>query len=74
MAERQTALTPTREERRLGWSTPLTWSRSPFRSLQRMADEAGRTSSALRFRQAPPRSRWSALAVLFLYSTRPITR
>jgi HSP20 family molecular chaperone IbpA len=39
MAERQTAMTPTREERRLGSSRPTGWGGSPFRTLQRMADE-----------------------------------
>jgi HSP20 family protein len=42
MAERQTAMTPTREERRLGVSSPSGWSASPFRALQRMADEMDR--------------------------------
>jgi HSP20 family protein len=42
MAERQTAMTPTREERRLGLSRPLGWGGTPFRTLQRMADEMDR--------------------------------
>lgn len=42
MAERQTAMTPTREERRLGLTRPDTWGGSPFRALQRMADEMDR--------------------------------
>ena len=42
MAERQTAMTPTRGERRLGLSRPSGWGSSPFRALQRMADEMDR--------------------------------
>ena len=44
MAERQTAVTPSREERRPGLSRPggLAWSNSPFHALQRMADEMDR--------------------------------
>jgi HSP20 family protein len=42
MAERQTAMTPTREERRLGLSRPLGWGGAPFRTLQRFADEMDR--------------------------------
>lgn len=42
MAERQTAMTPTREERRLGLSGPLGWVGSPITALQRMADEMDR--------------------------------
>ena len=42
MAERQTAMTPAREERRLGSSRPWGLGGSPFRSLQRMADEMDR--------------------------------
>ncbi|MBI2187739.1 MAG: hypothetical protein HYU37_11590 [Acidobacteria bacterium] len=42
MAERQTAMTPTREERRLGSTRPWGWGGSPFGTLQRMADEMDR--------------------------------
>lgn len=43
MAERQTSITPTREERRLVRHDPFgTWGASPFRSLQRFADEVDR--------------------------------
>lgn len=42
MAERQTAMTPTREEGRFGLSRPLDWSGTPFRALQRFADEMDR--------------------------------
>lgn len=41
MAERQTAMTPTRDDRRLG-QRPSGWGGSPFRTLQRMADEMDR--------------------------------
>ena len=41
MPERQTAMTPTREERRLRLTRPG-WGGSPFRALQRMADEMDR--------------------------------
>ena len=42
MAEKQTALTPTREERRPGSSREWGWGGSPFRALQRMSDEMDR--------------------------------
>jgi len=43
MAERQTSITPTREERRLVRHEPFgTWGASPFRALQRFADEVDR--------------------------------
>jgi HSP20 family protein len=42
MAEKQGALTPTREERRLGRTRPWGWDVSPFRTMQRMADEMDR--------------------------------
>ena len=41
MAEKQTAMTPSREERRTGLSRPYAVT-SPFRSLQRFADEMDR--------------------------------
>ena len=42
MAERQTAMTPTREERHLGPTRRFGWSGSPVRALQRFADEMDR--------------------------------
>ena len=42
MAERQTGMTPAGEERRGGLTRPSEWGGSPFRSLQRMADEMDR--------------------------------
>lgn len=42
MAERETAITPTRGERRLARGTPLGWRGYPFRPLQRFADELER--------------------------------
>jgi HSP20 family protein len=44
MAERQTAMTPTRSERRQAAIRPLSqeWSGSPFSVMQRMADEMDR--------------------------------
>jgi HSP20 family protein len=42
MAERQSAMTPAREERRLGLSRPRAWASSPFSALQQMADEMDR--------------------------------
>lgn len=42
MAERHTAMTPTREERSQGLTRPWGWGGSPFRTLQRMADEMDR--------------------------------
>ena len=42
MAEKQGALTPMREERRLGRTQPWGWNVSPFRAMQRMADEMDR--------------------------------
>ena len=40
MADKQGALTPTREERRLGWAQP--WGGSPLSAVQRMVDEMDR--------------------------------
>jgi HSP20 family protein len=42
MAEKQSALTPTREERRPSLRRPWSWDVSPFRKLQRMSDEMDR--------------------------------
>jgi HSP20 family protein len=42
MAEKQSALTPTREERRPGLRRPWSGDVSPFRALQRMADDMDR--------------------------------
>jgi HSP20 family protein len=42
MAEKQNAMTPAREERRLGVTRPWDWGGTPFRALQRMADQMDR--------------------------------
>ena len=42
MPEKQNAMTPTRDERRLGVTRTSNWGDSPFRSLQRMADQMDR--------------------------------
>ena len=42
MPEKQNAMTPTREDRQLGVTRPLNWGDSPFRALQRMADQMDR--------------------------------
>ena len=42
MAEKNTAITPTREGRRQGLGRPSGWSSSPFRALQRLSDEMDR--------------------------------
>src|SRR4030095_979362 len=42
MAEKQTGMTPAREERRSGLTRPWESSGIPFRTLQRMADEMDR--------------------------------
>ena len=42
MAERQTAMAPTREERRLGRTGPIGWGGNPFTALQRFADDVDR--------------------------------
>jgi HSP20 family protein len=42
MADRTTAITPAREERRTALSRPLGWSGNPFRVMQRLADEMDR--------------------------------
>lgn len=55
MAERQSALTPTRE-RRASLARPWSWDVSPFRALQRMADEMDRMFEDIGF------GRWSPLA------------
>lgn len=42
MAEKQTAMTPAREEHRHGLNRPQGWDASPFKALQRFADEVDR--------------------------------
>lgn len=42
MPERQTAMTPAREERGLARRTPFGWGGGPFRALERFADEMDR--------------------------------
>lgn len=42
MAERQTSMTPAREERRPGFGRSTGWGGGPLRALQRMADEMDR--------------------------------
>ena len=42
MAEKQTAMTPAREERRLRTTRPWDWGGSPFPALQRIADQMER--------------------------------
>lgn len=42
MAERQTAMTPTREARRVGVGRPLGWAGNPVRGFQRLAEEMDR--------------------------------
>jgi HSP20 family protein len=42
MAERQTSMTPVREERGIGRTRPSDWSGGPFRAMQRFADEMDR--------------------------------
>ena len=49
MAEKQTSITPRREERRLGLSRPQGSGISPFRTMQRFADEFDRMFEDLGF-------------------------
>ena len=42
MAEKQTSITPARQEQRLGRSRPYGWSGSPFNALRRFADDIDR--------------------------------
>jgi HSP20 family protein len=58
MAERHTAMTPARENRRLGSSRPSAWEGSAFSALQRMADEMDRMFEdfGIGHRGASPRS------------------
>ena len=42
MADRPTAMTPAREERRTGLSRPLGWGGNPFRAMQRLSEEMDR--------------------------------
>ena len=56
MAERQSAITPAREERRPGLERQQGWSASPFRALQRLADEVDRMFDDFGQRRVP--SRW----------------
>ena len=47
MAEKQSALTPTREERRPSLSRSWDWNASPLRAFQRMTDEMDRMFEVL---------------------------
>jgi HSP20 family protein len=58
MAEKQGALTPTREERGLGRTRPWGWDVSPFRAMQRMADEMDRIFDDLGFGRRGLRPSW----------------
>jgi HSP20 family protein len=42
MAEKQTSMTPTREERRVGVARPFGWADNPVRGFQRLAEEMDR--------------------------------
>jgi HSP20 family protein len=58
MAERQAAMTPAREERRLGLSRPRAWASSPFSALQQMADEMDRMFEDLGVGRRSTRPLW----------------
>ena len=59
MADKQGALTPTREERHLGRTRPWGWDASPLRAMQRMADEMDRMFDDFGFgRRGSPQSSW----------------
>lgn len=64
MAERGTAITPKREERGLAQSSPIGWSVSPFRALQRFADEVDRMFEDFGFggRSSSARGLWRGSA------------
>jgi HSP20 family protein len=60
MAERQTAMTPTRGERRAGLTRPWdrSWGGNPFRALQQMADEMDRVFEDFGFGRRLARPFW----------------
>jgi HSP20 family protein len=58
MAEKHGAITPAREERRPGLSRPQGWSASPFRALQRFADEFDRMFEDIGFWRRGGRQFW----------------
>jgi HSP20 family protein len=58
MAERQTAMTPARQERRLDTTRPWDWGSSPFRALQRMADQMDRMFDDFGFGHRWARPAW----------------
>jgi HSP20 family protein len=58
MAEKQTALTSTRQERSLGRSRPRGWESSPFSAIQRMADEMDRMFENVGLGRRWPRPSW----------------
>jgi HSP20 family protein len=59
MAERQSAMTPRHEERRLELSRPQEWGGSPFRALQRLADEMDRMFDDFGFARRPTAPLWT---------------
>jgi HSP20 family protein len=58
MAEKQGALTPRREEHRLERTRPWGWDVSPFRAMQRMADEMDRLFDDFGFGRRGLRPSW----------------
>jgi HSP20 family protein len=58
MAEKQTAITPAREERRLGLTRPWNLGDSPFRALQRMSEEMDRMFDDFGFGRRWSRPLW----------------
>ena len=58
MAEKHGALTPTREEHRLGRTRPWGWDAGPFRTMQRMADEMDRIFDDFGFGRRSLRPSW----------------
>jgi HSP20 family protein len=58
MAERETAMTPSRGERRPGLTRPWSWSGTPFTAFQRIADEMDRLFDDFGFGHRGTRPFW----------------
>jgi|SoiMethySBSTD1v2_1073268.scaffolds.fasta_scaffold838804_2 HSP20 family protein len=63
MAEKQNAMTPIREDRGLGVTRPRNWGSSPFRALQRMADQMDRMFEDIGFGSRWTRPAWREMGM-----------
>jgi len=63
MAEKQNAMTPIPEDRRLGVTRPGNWGSSPVRALQRMADQMDRMFEDIGFGSRWTRPLWREMSM-----------